>query len=260
MRVTGIARYAHVVNASAAKGADKKNFSICALIHKNDPQVQSLWQQQEAAKLNGFPSGFPNNGNVVFEDLAITEPNSPLLRDYMQLKASTGEEFGRPVLVDMNLQPIIDPSWDGSSAGRIVHIDVSEFTAYDKGSKGVKVYLNGIMDTGEMGAIPADQLSSKPTAESMFGDVGGAAPWVQQPAAPAAPAVPAVQQPAVPNMAPPSPMAPPSQPAQPQYVMTEKAQGMTREQLLANGQGWTDELLISNGLMLPPNGVTPSFG
>jgi hypothetical protein len=58
----------------------------------------------------------------------------------------------------------------------------------------------------------------------------------------------------------PSPQAPsPAPNAAPVYQMTDKAAGNTRDQLINNGQGWTDELLISQGMMLPPGGVTPSF-
>jgi len=248
----GIARYAHTIKASAAKNTDNKQFSISILIHKSDPQCAVITAEHEAAKANGFPGGFPADGNICWTDLAVTEPGAPALRDYMQLRASTKEEFGRPVLVDVGLQPIIDPSWDGSSAGKIVFIDCSAIQAYNKGSSGVKAYLNGVMDTGEVGAIPVESLSSKPTAETMF----GASPQTAtQQQAPAAGPVPTPQAPSpAPNAAP-----SPAPNAAPVYTMTDKAAGHTRDQLLANGQGWSDELLISQGMMLPPGGVTPSF-
>jgi len=39
--------------------------------------------------------------------------------------------------------------------------------------------------------------------------------------------------------------------------MTPAAQGASYEAMLA--AGWTDETLIAQGMMLPPNGVAPSF-
>jgi hypothetical protein len=41
-------------------------------------------------------------------------------------------------------------------------------------------------------------------------------------------------------------------------VMTDKANGATRETFLVN-PAWSDALLIAEGYMLPPNGVAPSF-
>ena len=109
--------------------------------------------------------------------MAITDPGAPVLRDYMCLKMGTKVEHGRPVLVDMALQPIMDPAWDSNVSGKVIFVDCA-FAAYDQVSKGVKAYLNGIMDTGEVGAIPVESLSSKPTAESMFGNAPAVATGV----------------------------------------------------------------------------------
>jgi len=287
----GIARYAHVITPGAPKGTDNKQHSINILIHKSDPQCAIINAEHESAKANGFPGGFPANGNVCWTDLAITDPGAPALRDYMCLKASTKPEYGTPVIVDAGLQPIMDPAWDSNVSGKIVYIDCSAIQAYNKGSEGVKAYLNGVMDTGEVGAIPVESLSSKPTAETMFGNA------TQQAAGPGPNAAPTYAMtakaagntreqliangqgwsdellisqgmmvaaaPATPSPAPnaaPTPQAPsPAPNAAPVYQMTDKAAGHTRDQLLANGQGWSDELLISQGMMLPPGGVTPSF-
>ena len=39
--------------------------------------------------------------------------------------------------------------------------------------------------------------------------------------------------------------------------MTEKAAGSDRDAFIA--EGWTDVMLIEQGYMLAPNGITPSF-
>ncbi len=289
-KLKGIARYAHVITPGAPKGSDNKQHSICLLIHKSDPQCAVINAEHEAAKANGFPGGFPANGNVCWSDCAITEPGVPALRDYMQLKTGTKVEHGRPVMVDMGLQPIMDPAWDSNVSGKVIFVDCA-FAAYDQVSKGVKAYLNGVMDTGEVGTIPVESLSGKPTAETMF----GASPQAATPAPNDAPTytmtakagvntrdqliangqgwtdelliaqgmmIATAPSPTAPSPAPtaPQPTAPsPAPNAAPVYQMTVKAAGNTRDQLIANGQGWTDELLISQGMMLPPGGVTPSF-
>lgn len=286
----GIARYAHVITPGAPKGTDNKRHSINILIHKSDPQCAIINAEHESAKANGFPGGFPANANVCWTDLAIAEPGATALRDYMNLKTSTKVEHGRPVLVDMALQPIMDPAWDSNVSGNIVFVDCA-FQAYGKGSSGVKAYLNGVMDTGEVGAIPVESLSSKPTAETMFGSsapqtatqqaagpvyqmtdkaagntrdqlIANGQGWTDDLLISQGMMIAAAPTPAAPTLAPPAPLAPPSPTptaAAPVYQMTDKAAGNTRDQLIANGQGWTDDLLISQGMMLPPGGVAPSF-
>ena len=238
----GIARYTHLVNPSAAKNTDKLMYSNTLLIHKSDPQCTTINAEVEAAKANGFPSGFPANGNTCWNDCAVSEPGNVHIKDYMSLKASTKADQGQPVFVDANLQPIIDPGMDGKLSGEIVWVDVG-IASYSQGSEGVKAYLNGIMVAGETGAIPKEALSGKPTAQQMFGASAAPAPAAPAPAAPA-PAAPAPAAPAAPTVV---------------YQMTEKAGNFTREQYQASDPAWTDEKLIADGLMLPPNGVAPSF-
>jgi hypothetical protein len=175
MRVKGIARYTHLVNASAPRGTDKLKFSINVLVHKNDPQVPQIQAELNAAIANGFPSGMPANGHTCWHDMAVKEPGNATLADYMCLAASTNASMGRPTFVNSKLEPVIDPSVDGDTNGKIVYIDAG-FGTYNQGSVGVKAYLNGVMSTDKEGEIPFESLSSKPTANSMFGDVAETAP------------------------------------------------------------------------------------
>lgn len=240
-RYKGIARYVHIMKPGAPKGSDRLRWSGNILIHKNDPQCATITAEIEAAKQNGFPSGFPANGDVCWHDLAVTEPANIALKDYMCLKFSTNVDQDRPHFVDGGFNQFIDPMADSNATGKIVYVD-GYIGSYDKGKGGVKTYLNGMLVTEEVGAIPTEALSSKPDAKSMFGDIdtGG----TQATGAPA-----------------PSPASPPTPApnAEPQYVMTAKAAGNTRQQLLDNGQGWTDELLLSQDMMTLPSGVKPSF-
>lgn len=212
-------------------GKDPK-YSCSVLIKKTDPQVAQIQAIIDADKLNGWPSGFPATGKIFMKD----SPENP---EYVVINGNAQQDM-KPPVVDANICPIIDPSQ--VYAGAIAWVSFNSFTYNKDVNKGVAAGLNGVMITGEEGEL--GRLDGRPTAESMFADVqGGGVPATTAPA-PAAPNAPA---PAAPG--PPVPT--------PQYVMTAKAQ-FTRDQYLAT-PGWTDELLISEGLMLPPNGVAPSF-
>ncbi len=245
-KVKGIARYCHIANPSAAKGTDNFKYSINILIHKTDPQCAEITQAFDQAKANGFPSGFPQNANTAWDDCAIVEPGNAALKDYMCLKANTNVENGKPDLVDHNIQPIIDPAIDGSITGHIIWAAVSQPMTYTQGSNGVKVYLNGVMDTNELGPIPEEALSSKPTASQMFGDVAGGAS-AGQTAGPGAISPPG-------TVAGPGAISPP--PEVDPHQMTATAPGAYDACIAA---GWSDDLLIEHGHMLPPGGQKPAF-
>jgi len=245
IKVKGIVRYPHLVQPSSAKGVDSPQFSIQLLIHKSDPQCAQITKVFNEVTLNGFPNGTPPGFLTSWKDLAITDPGNQLLKDYMCLTSSVKETQGRPDLIDENQQPVIDLSIDKSAIGLVAYI-VSNVVTYSKGSHGIKAYLNGVMLTQEKGILPVESLSSRPSVTEMFSNAidmrqPGAVPMTTPPVAP-------------PPVAPSRPAVIPLSP----YQMTAQANGLTRDQYVQ--QGWTDEQLISNGLMMPPNGITPSFG
>jgi hypothetical protein len=227
-------------------------YSIDVLIHKSDPQCAEIQRSVDEALNNGFPNGLPHEYKTCWKDCAIVEPENTALRDYMCLKVSTDAEKERPPVVDFQLKPILDPGTPIN--GKIVWItgNLGTFLKQHVSQDGVKVYLNGTCVTNENSPIPLESISSKPSVEQMFGDVvtPSGAPSTQMPTA-----APVAQMPT----AAPAPVAPApvSTPTAPQYQMTPKASGATRDAFIA--QGWTDELLIQEGYMMPPNGVTPSF-
>ncbi|MCP4980008.1 MAG: DUF2815 family protein [Gammaproteobacteria bacterium] len=258
MRVTGIARYAHVANPSAPKGTDNIRHSLNVLIAKTDPQCAMIQQEFDQVKANGFPSGMPPKADVCWADLAVTEPGNLHVAGYMSLVCNTKVEHGRPDIVDEALQPIIDPGIDGRMTGMIVHVDTS-MLSYTLGTQGVKAYLNGVMVTQQQGPIPKDALSSKPDARAMFGDLVptlGVPPtttvtplpevsWsVPAPAAP----VPAAPVPAAPTPAPPP--APPAPSAPVGLIMTAAAGGTTYEAYVT--AGWSDDQMIQAGVAQRP--------
>ena len=158
---------------------------------------------------------------------------------YMVISGNANAD-SKPQVVDANLQPVIDPSL--ACAGTVCWVAFNSFVYNQPVNKGVGAGLNGVMVTGEMGVL--GRLDGKPSLETMFAGVNDTA------------GTQAAPQQVAPSPASPPPPAPN---AEPQYVMTAKAAGNTRQQLLDNGQGWTDELLLSQGMMTLPGGVKPSF-
>lgn len=230
-------------------------YSATILLPPTDPQLPALQAQVDQAKANTFPSGFPAKGDLCLvpydTKYAGKDYYDPRFTGWYVLSCAAKQE-DRPAVVDMQHQPIVDASVVCSGAVVWMNAGISGYT---KGTGGVGGWLNGIMATGELSEF--GRLDGKLSVDQMFASVGDA------PAVPAAPVTPAPQAPSAPAAvtpppAAPTPPVPPSAPpAAPQYQMTAAANGATREQMIA--VGWTDELLISNGMMLPPGGVQPSF-
>lgn len=238
-KVKGILSYPHLNTPRSVNPGDDPKFGASVLILKTDPQVAQIQAIIEQEKANGWPSGFPANGKVFMKDGAIAFPDQPDVHGYMIISGNAKAE-DKPDVVDMNVQPVMDPSL--ACAGSICWVAFNSFTYNQNVNKGVGAGLNAVMVTGEMGAL--GRLDGRPSVESMFADVTTGGEPAPSPA---------------PNANAPAPALPDAPEPTPQYVMTEKAAGMTRDQLIASGKGWTDELLIAQGLMLPPAGVTTSF-
>lgn len=240
--IKGILSFSDLFTAKVPKAGGDPKFSAMVLIAPDEPQIAILQAEVEQAKLNTFPSGMPSNSNVCFDlyEKKVTpdkEYHDPRFIGWYAFTCSAKAE-DRPSVVDMAYTPIIDPA--AVYSGMIVYMNAG-ISGYVKGTGGIGGWLNGIMSTGELGQF--GRIDGKPTTEQMFAGVNAPAPNTTA-AAPAA--------------TPPAPATPPIRPpVQPQYVMTAAANGATRDAMIA--VGWTDETLISNGMMLPPAGVTTSF-
>lgn len=241
VKVKGILSYPHLFTPRAVTQGDDPKYSANVLLHESDPQIQSVRQAIETEKANGWPNGFPHNGRECLTP-------SQQYPGYYEIRANAKAD-SKPAVVDGSLQPVLDPAL--VVPGEIVWMAFNTFPYNLTTSKGVGAGLNAVMITGELGSL--GRLDSRPTIEETFGDVASGAPAHQQPRAPdfsqpppAPPAAAAPPPPPPPAAAAPPPPPPPP-PAAPQFIMTAAAGGMTREAYLA--AGWTDEQLISGGLM-----------
>jgi hypothetical protein len=226
-KVKGILSYPHLFTPRSVNPGDDPKFSASILVRKDDPQVQQIQQVIDTDKANGWPNGFPANGKQFMKDGAVQYPDRPEMHSYMIISANSKAD-SNPRTVDMQMNPVMNQA--DAYAGAVVWAALNSFVYNQPVNKGVGCGLNGIMLTGEEGEL--GRLDGKPTVEGMFGDVaqgGGGAPQAPAAAAPSAP----------------------------KYQMTDKANGLTREQY--HEAGWSDEQLVQHGIMLPPGGVAPSF-
>lgn len=242
-----ILSFPHVFQPRAFQQGQDPKYSCAGLIAKNDPQIAQVQALIEQEKANTFPSGVPANAKMCLKDCAAEETYKadPRFHNYMVLGMYNSD---KPVIVDQNLQPLMDPAQ--VYAGGVAWVSVGIQGYNTQLNKGVGAYINGLMPTGEEG--PLGRIDGRPTVEQMFGDVAGGgqpAPVATQ-APPVAPAAIPGQAAAAPTMAPPP--APPAATQQaPMLQMTAAANGVTYEAY--KQRGWTDDQLIQNGLAIKPS-------
>ena len=239
----GVVSFPKVFTAAPAKGSDTPKFGITILFPPTDSQVAQIQALQDEASRNGAPSGLSPGAGLCFQPYDTKYQGKdyydPKFSGWFALSA-TAVETDKPAVVDMNRNPVIDPS--KVYAGCVAYVSLG-ISYYAKGKTGVGGWLNGVMVTDEL--PPMGRLDNKPTVDQMFATAGagGATP-------------PAATPPAVAPPPAPSPAAPPAAPA-PVRQMTALAAGATYDQFIA--QGWDDAGLIQSGYMVTPGGVPTSF-
>lgn len=228
-KVKGILSYPHLFQPRAVQPGDDPKYGVVVLIPDSDPQLAQILQTQEQEKANGFPSGFPATGKV------FCKPSTDY-PGYHQVSGGAKVDQ-KPVIVDANMQPVMDPS--SVYAGAVAWVSFNSFTYDQPVNKGVSAGLNGVMITGEEGAL--GRLDGRPTADQMFADVAvNGAVINTPPVAPQATVAPT----------PPTPPAPQPPAAPAELIMTAAANGMTYQQY--KDAGWSDEQMIANGVAQKP--------
>jgi len=241
MLIKGIISFPTLFTPKIPKGANEAKFSCAVLIPANDPQVAQINAAIEAAKVETFPGGYTGTDecfSLYDAKYQGKDYYDPRFAGWYVITC-TAKADDRPAVVNTNYEKVVDPG--SVFSGMVAHVNIG-ISGYVKGTGGIGGWLNGVMITEE--EPPMGRLDNKPTVEQMFAGVGGVAP------APVTAAPVAAAPVAAPAPAPAAPAPAPSAPA-PQYLMTDKAQGFTREQYLA--QNWTDEALIAQGMMIAPS-------
>jgi hypothetical protein len=260
MQIKGILNFQAIFQAkrstdAAGQPTGDPKFSCSLLIAPTDPQITAINAAVEQASRDTFPSGFPAKGDICWQKYGDKyrgkEYFKPELADWWVFSC-TAKEADKPAVVNLQLQPVMDPA--KVFKGAVVWVNAG-ISGYTKGTGGVGGWLNGVMITDE--EPPLGRLDNKPSVEQMFANVGTPHHVSATGVVVHAPYSMGKGYELVPNT--PAPMAPPAAPAPiaTMYVMTALANGITRDAYIASG--WSDTLLIQHGYMLPPNGVTPSF-
>lgn len=169
MKIKGILSFPTLFKAKVAQGANEAKYSCSILIHKEDPQIETLKKTVEEIKANTFPSGFPKKGNVCFDaykdKYGDKDYYDPKFEDYY-IFSCTAKENDKPIVVDSSLQPILDPA--EVYPGQVAYVNAG-ISGYTKGTGGVGGWLNGVMVTDE--EPPFGRLDGKPTVDQMFAGV-----------------------------------------------------------------------------------------
>lgn len=218
IKVKGILSYPHLFSARSVNPGDDPKYSVSVLLRKDDPQLAQVRDAIAKEKLNTWPSGFPDKGRVFLKDGMIEYPDNPKMHEYMILNTSTGID-SKPSVVDMNLQPVLDPGQ--TCAGTVAWVAFNTFTYNQNVNKGVSAGLNAVMTTNEIGEL--GRLDGRPSVEAIFADVAAATNTTAA---------------ATNTMA----------AATTLYTMTAAANGLSREAYHASG--WNDLQLIREGLMV----------
>jgi len=243
----GILSFPALFTPKLAKGATDPKFSGSILLPPGDPQIAVIQAEVEAAKGNSFPSGYTGS-----DECFAAYDTKYAGKDYYDARFTgwyvlsfSAKQDDKPAVVDMAHQPIINPG--DVISGMVVWVSMG-ISGYTKGKGGIGGWLNGVMVTAE--EPPMGRLDNKPSVDQMFANVGappaaGTYPdqTLTSPVTAPAPA-PAPVAPTPPPAAPPAPA--------PALQMTAAANGVTYETYMAT-PGWTDELLIAQGLAIKPS-------
>ncbi len=193
------ASFAHVFQPHAAPGSNDAKYSITLLIPKTDAAtLNAIYSAIELAKQAGVQKTFggvtPPVINTPIYDGDGTRPNGEPFgeecRGHMVLRASSREQ---PSVVDLNVQPILNPA--DLYSGCYIRASIDFFAYNQSGNRGIGCGLNAVQKIED-----GEPLTSRVTAAEAFGGSNAytapAGAGFQPAAYPAAPVSPVQGQPA----------------------------------------------------------------
>lgn len=218
--------------ASQYKGKGDFKYNTHLVFDKSDDlsAITDVYNQVLQEKFGGtLPAGH-NDSGLLDGDTHKSFKDDPNYAGKWVLKCSKKQDHGKVDILDLNNNPIINKS--DFYSGCYGHAAI-QFMGYDDGAGGISCKIEGVLKSRD-----GESVVKRPNAKSIFANsgvvknAGVAQPSPSQPAATTPPA-------------PPAPPAPPTMQAA--HVMTPAANGQPYEAYIE--AGWTDEQLISNGLM-----------
>lgn len=218
--VTGQVRlsYVHLTapRPSRQAGEDPK-FSVTLLIPKSDfatkqridAAINAAIQEGIASKWGGTRPAQPA---IPIHDGDGLRPTGEVFTDECKGHwVVTASSTQRPEIVDLNLNPVVQPTEIYS--GMYARVSIRFFAYFSNGKKGIGCGLGNVQKVAD-----GEALAGRQSAESDFGSAPAPAPYPPQYAPPAQP--PQWQQPQVPQYPPQQPQwqqPMPQQPQQPQW-------------------------------------------
>lgn len=167
---TGLFRasYAHVFQPQAPQGGGEPKFQITMLFPKSDQaSYQALWAAMNQALEDGVSKVF--NGQKparpklpLYDGDGVRDNGEPFgeeCRNCWVLRASSKT---RPAVVDLDLQPILDPN--AFYSGCFARASINFFAYNQNGNRGVGCGLNNVQKLAD-----GEPLSGRTTAEEDFG-------------------------------------------------------------------------------------------
>lgn len=162
------ASYAHVFEPQAPQGGGDPKYSITMLIPKSDTTTLSAIQAEMNRALQeglsrDFNGQMPARPNMPLYDGDGPRPNGePYGEECRGHMVMTASSKTKPSVVDLNVQPIIDPN--GFYSGCYARATINFYTYNRNGNKGVGCGLNNVQKLED-----GEPLSGRTTADEDFG-------------------------------------------------------------------------------------------
>lgn len=162
------ASYAHVFEPQVPQGGGDPKYSITLLIPKSDISTLNAIQAEMSRALQEgvskvFNGQMPARPKLPLYDGDGTRANGePFGEECSGCMVITASSKTRPSVVDLNMQPIIDPN--GFYSGCYARATINFFAYNQSGNKGVGCALNNVQKLED-----GEPLSGRSTADEDFG-------------------------------------------------------------------------------------------
>jgi hypothetical protein len=201
------ATYVNIFTPRKANEKAEPKYSVTLLIPKNDAMtLNTIYAEIEKTKQENvqkvFGGAIPPNMKTCLHDGDGYRPSGELFgRECAGCIVVTASAKQQPAIVDINLQPILDPN--AVYSGCYVRASINFFAFNSNGNKGIGCGLNAIQKIEE-----GEHLVSRISAEEAFGGTHAYTDQQLYPSQNYAPQVPPQQYAPTQNYAPPIPQQP----------------------------------------------------
>ena len=166
--VTGKVRlsYVKVFQPSAAPGTDKLKYSVSVIVDKSDKETlrkinAAIEEAKEQGKASKWGGKIPANLKLPLRDGDTDKPDDEAYKGKYFFNASSER---KPGVVDINVNPILDPEEVYSGCYGRVHVNFYPFNS--NGNRGIAVGLNHVQKVADGERLGGGAIS----VEAAFSD------------------------------------------------------------------------------------------